>query len=601
MNAYAKIPQANHNHVLVIDDEPLIRQAMAAYLEELGYRAVTAANGAQGLARAREQPFDMVLVDLRMPRVDGMEVIATLKADQPKLPIVVVSGTGVLDDVVQAIRAGAWDYISKPIQDMDEIGVVMERVLEKAHLIAERDLYQQRIETLNKALEKEVARRIQDLRLRNRDLTVLNRVISAATAALEPDKILQVLCGEIALAFGLPQATAISRGSSEADAAFTIVAEYCQPGRARMGREAHFPNMPALDLVMERHLPLYIAEAQHDARLGIYQEALQQRNTAALLLVPLVIRGRVVSVLMLESETPRVYDEDDLDLIQNAAVAAAQALEAVRLHQELRERAEALESTVAQRTAELRVALKQARAADEAKSQFVSNVSHELRTPLSSIRLYLRLIAQSNPAKQAHYLESLGRETHRLQTLIEDLLDISRLDLGKARLQLRVMDVNHLLSTLVQDRASLFAQRHLALTFDPDTALPPISGDPELLEQVITNLLTNAMHYTPPGGSVRLQTEVREMDAPWVTLSVADTGPGISEAEQPQLFQRFFRGAAGQDSDAPGTGLGLAICREIVKLHQGEITLESALGEGATFTVWLPAHSTTTSTPMSAQ
>lgn len=573
--------------ILIIDDEPLIRQALSDYLEELGYQTAMAADGAQGLARAREGGFDAVLVDLRMPRVDGLEVIAALKREQPELPIIVISGTGVLDEVVQAIRLGAWDYISKPIQDMDEIVVVMERVMEKARLIAERNRYQDELESLNRRLEAEVLRQTLDLRVRNRDLMVLNRVISAATATLSPVKILQVLCAELALAFELPQVSAALIEFEQGAA--TIAAEYREPGRTSM-LDLQVPlNQPALSHILEYQLPLYIADVMADPRLGQYGEQLHQRHTTTLLLVPLVVHGQVVSALLLESAAALPYREDDLRLIQNAAAAAAQSLETLRLHQELSARAEALESTVAQRTAELQIALKQAQAADEAKSQFLSNVSHELRTPLASIKLYLGLLGQGNMEKHAHYLNSLKRETQRLQTLIEDLLDISRLDLGKTQLAARPVDLNRLLATLTTDRAGLFAQRQLELDFVPAADLPNISGDPELLEQVATNLLTNAMHYTPPGGRVGLRTGcAHNSETRWATFCVTDTGPGISEAEQRHLFQRFFRGAAGVAGDAPGTGLGLAICREIVELHQGKITVESAPGVGATFTVWLP-------------
>jgi signal transduction histidine kinase len=116
-----------------------------------------------------------------------------------------------------------------------------------------------------------------------------------------------------------------------------------------------------------------------------------------------------------------------------------------------------------------------------------------------------------------------------------------------------------------------------------------VNADAQLMEQVITNLLTNAMNYTPRGGSVHLSTAWRERDhAAWVTVAVADTGLGVSLEEQQHIFERFHRGVASQATGIPGTGLGLAICQEIVKLHQGHVILESQEGEGSIFTVWLP-------------
>lgn len=577
--------------VLVIDDELLLRRALADYLRECGYHASTAADGAEGLSMARAQHFDAVLVDLRMPRVDGLEVVATLKAERPELPVVVVSGTGVLQDVIEAVRRGAWDYVTKPVRDMDEITVIIERVLERARLIAERDRYQHEIEDLNRALEITVARQTEDLRIQNRELTALNHIISAATTTLDPVEILRVLCTELALALSLPHAIATL---AEPDGQnLKIVAEYCRYDReSLLGRMIPLTE-PAIAYVLQHQLPLCIEDAQQDPRLGGHLAALRRRQTATLLMAPVVVRGRVMSLLGLETVVPRVYSDQDMSLIVNAAAAAGQALEALHLHQELRAHADALEATVAQRTAELSVALKQARAADEAKSQFLSSVSHELRTPLASIRLYLGLLSQGRPEHRQRYLESLAREVERLQVLIEELLDISRLDLEKTIPQWQPVNLNALLTTLAEDRTRLFTERGLHLHLEIAEELPTVAADPALLEQVATNLLTNALNYTQPGGDVWLSTTavVQETHS-WVVFRVRDNGPGIAPEEQEQLFQRFYRGEAARVSKAPGTGLGLAISQGIVTLHHGRITLESDLGKGSTFCVWLPyAHS----------
>ncbi len=573
--------------ILVIDDELLLRRALADYLRECGYHAVTAADGAEGLSTARAQHFDAVLVDLRMPRVDGLEVVATLKVEQPELPVVVVSGTGVLQDVIEAVRRGAWDYVTKPVRDMDEITVIIERVLERARLIAERDRYQHEIEDLNCALGITVARQTEDLRIQNRELTALNHIISAATTTLDPVEILRVLCTELALALSLPYTVATI---TDLDNSYLrIVAEYGRYDCESLLDLTVSLTKPIVTDILQHQLPLFIEDAQQDARLDNQRAAFSRRQTATLLLVPVVVRGRVMSILGLETTVPRVYDDHDMSLIVNAAAAAGQALEALNLHRELRMHADALEATVAQRTAELSVALEQAQAADKAKSQFLSSVSHELRTPLASIRLYLGLLSQGRVEHRQRYLESLAREVERLQVLIEELLDISRLDLEKTAPQWQSVDLNALLATLVEDRTRLFTERGLHLHLDTATELPPIAADPALLEQVATNLLTNALNYTQPGGDVWLSTMAVIQEAhPWVIFKVRDNGPGIAPEEQEQLFQRFYRGEAARVSKAPGTGLGLAISQGVINLHHGRITLESDLGKGSTFCVWLP-------------
>lgn len=235
---------------------------------------------------------------------------------------------------------------------------------------------------------------------------------------------------------------------------------------------------------------------------------------------------------------------------------------------------------------------------DRLKSEFVSNVSHELRTPLSNIKLYLSLLerGKSDAARQAQYVDVLKREEIRLEHLIEDLLTLSRIDLGRVSIQRAPLDVDMLARQLVADRQTLAAARGLALRYEtqPDP-LPPVLADAAMISQVLTNLTSNAVNYTPPGGIIIVRTgtyRISEESSPakmWVSISVRDTGPGISTKDREHLFERFYRGQAARQTSAPGTGLGLAICKEIVSRHEGKITVESEPGKGSTFTVWLPA------------
>lgn len=228
---------------------------------------------------------------------------------------------------------------------------------------------------------------------------------------------------------------------------------------------------------------------------------------------------------------------------------------------------------------------------DRLKSQFVSDVSHELRTPLTNIRLYVDLLSQFEREKRAfEYLETLNRESDRLAHLIDDLLSLSRLESGATDFDAGPVDVNQLLRALYDDRRELASTRGLSLQMDADDDLPLVIGDPRLLNQILTNLLTNAMNYTPPGGEIRILSGAqRENGRVWMTAALEDSGLGIPTDEQDKIFQRFYRGRASHTTGAPGTGLGLAICREIAEMHGGHITVLSSPGKGSTFTLWIPS------------
>ncbi len=226
---------------------------------------------------------------------------------------------------------------------------------------------------------------------------------------------------------------------------------------------------------------------------------------------------------------------------------------------------------------------------DRMKDQFVSNVSHELRTPLANVLLHIRLLEQGKPDKRDVYLQTLRHEAERLRQMIEDLLDLSRLDRNVVPIQLAPIDLNQLLDHLVTDRAALAEQHGLTFTYEPTPNLPPVLTDASQLIQVASNLLTNALNYTPAGGAVSVGAEVRRQGGQkMVAFTVRDTGPGIAAQDMPHLFERFYRGAAGRQTSAPGTGLGLAISQEIMERLGGRITVESEADHGAAFTVWLP-------------
>jgi two-component system phosphate regulon sensor histidine kinase PhoR len=228
---------------------------------------------------------------------------------------------------------------------------------------------------------------------------------------------------------------------------------------------------------------------------------------------------------------------------------------------------------------------------DQAKSDFVSTVSHELRTPLTSISGYLEMLQDGEagelPPAATQMLRVIDRNSTRLRNLIEDLLTQSRIDAGRLRLDLTTVDLGALLGGVREAMLPLAVANdiELSLTRPP---LIKLEADPSQLEQVFTNLVANALKFTPAGGKVEVLVEVDEPDG--VMISVSDTGMGIPAEDFANLFTRFFRASNASAAALPGTGLGLAIVREILHRHGGSIDFESDIGIGSTFTVWLPQH-----------
>ena len=220
------------------------------------------------------------------------------------------------------------------------------------------------------------------------------------------------------------------------------------------------------------------------------------------------------------------------------------------------------------------------------KTEFVSNVSHELRTPLTNIKTYLTLLRRGKREKAAHYLDVLDHETERLARLIQDLLNLSRLDTESTVMTLQPV----LLTAVVEDiLPALYTQasQHTLTWLPPSTNLH-ILADTEHLQQAIIRLVYNAIAYTPSGGKITL-TAGQDDNAPYmVYLHINDNGPGLTAEDKEHIFERFFRGTAALETRQPGTGLGLAISQEIITRHRGHIEAHNNPDQGVTFTIWLP-------------
>ena len=250
-----------------------------------------------------------------------------------------------------------------------------------------------------------------------------------------------------------------------------------------------------------------------------------------------------------------------------------------------------LETRVATRTHELAAANESLAAAvdrlqdlDRLKSKLVSDVSHELRTPITSLSLYIDLLEHGKPEKRDLYVSKLKEQMARLHKLIDDILDMSRLERDTTGIGRSPVDLNAIAEHVSAMERGAAEAAGLTLTCDTTDHLPPVVARPDQLTRAITNLVSNAIKYTSTG-AVRVQTR---QDTQRVCVEVSDTGLGIPADELPHLFERFYRGRNVAQSSIPGTGLGLSIVKEIIESHGGTVEVASVIGQGSTFRAWLP-------------
>jgi signal transduction histidine kinase len=232
------------------------------------------------------------------------------------------------------------------------------------------------------------------------------------------------------------------------------------------------------------------------------------------------------------------------------------------------------------------------RETQRARDNFLYHVTHELRTPLTNIHAYAETLTQpgfDDEKTRKECYNVLISETRRLSRLVEDILSISQLEVGTARLDVGDVDLARLVRQMVQDNLGGADEKKIDLTLALPPKVPKLKGDKQRLSVLINNLLGNAIKYTPEGGKVHVSVEVSGQR---VLIAIRDTGIGIGPDDQPHVFEKFYRAADDGVQTLPGTGLGLALAREVARLHGGEILLESERGKGSTFTVELPISAT---------
>ena len=480
--------------ILVVDDEKVIRDGCTLALKPEGYRVVTAENGQQALEVLGRESVEVVLCDLKMPVMGAIEVLEEMGKHYPDIPLIIITGHGTVDNAVECMRQGAYDFITKPFR-LDHLSLCVRRALTK-----------HRLERQARELEAERARNLYSLALEQSRMHTI--VHCMGDGVLVTNRDLEVVLVNAALyqLLGLGQIT---------------------------------PPAPLADFVADEALregiqSLVVDHGEH--------KTLRQELAAG--------------HLHLRALSAAFFGPDE------RVLGTVTVFNDVTSFKEL----------------------------DEMKNDFVRMVSHELRSPISAIRLQHTVIldglAGELSDKQRELITRAQAKLEGLLELINDLLDVAKMEAGFRHFEQVPLDLAEVLKEIVEFLDAKANAQRVRLHFAAPPGLPPVLADHRGMEEVFTNLISNAINYSPNGGDVTVGVR---MNGGHVEVTVTDQGVGIEPEEISKIFDKFYRVKSPATRQIIGTGLGLPIVKSVVEAHRGVIEVESRVGVGSTFKVLLPA------------
>jgi signal transduction histidine kinase len=524
--------------ILVVDDQKIPRMTVAAILREAGHEVDTAESGQTGLDLAAKLSPDVIVLDVHMPEMDGFEVVERLKQN-PKTaptPVVFLTADPPTDDlIVRGLKLGAYDFLSKGCSRAEllaRVGVMARIKRGNDELSAIARISDTLIQTLDPAeLSERFVRQVKEVFRADGVLLVFTpggeEIRLRSAAGIDADHPLAD-----------PLIEALLEAANAASGFTDLACEDLKGAGGVLARQSAFESAIAVRLEHEERPPTLLA----------------------------VFTGR----------TEGFVRGSDPALLHLLARQASIALDNALLHARTREQARLME----QQADELERSLTQ-------RSRFFASMSHELRTPINAVIGFVQLLEMGTygdmTQPQSAALDRVNRSAQHLLELINDVLDISKIEAGKLEVYAEETDLGHLVhdtATSVQLQA---ARKNLELIIDAPSNSIAIT-DPARVRQIVLNLLSNAVKFTDEG-SVRVA--LIQTDGGY-EIAVSDTGHGIDKVDQQRVFEEFEQ--THRTSGGGGTGLGLAISRRLAHLLGGEVHLVSTPGEGSTFTLDLPAN-----------
>jgi signal transduction histidine kinase/DNA-binding response OmpR family regulator len=564
--------------ILVVEDEEVIRHVLSSFLDEMNCDVEAAESAEDALVLLGNSTFGAALVDIVLPGMNGIDFLKKLKALSPDTEVIIMTSHASVDTATQAIRSGAYDYLLKPFEEIDEVWETVKRALERRHLTLSNRQLVQDLELRNQQLSEAVKRRDSQVEagramsgiyelseLLDFLVGLLSRELSAERVSLmlleEPNKELF-----IAASRGIPEQviskTRVKLGEG-------VAGKVAKSGQAVLVKDAKNEGQ-------------VIAEARPDQSASFI-------SAPILLSIPIKSQDRVLGVInVTDRQSGTSFSEDDVAYIEGLAGHMAVAIERTKHLGALRRAHDDLEERVRSRTQELEKAKEAAEKAVKARDAFLANVSHELRTPMHAILSFATFgrdrVDSSAPEKLKNFFGKIHTSGTRLLGLLNDLLDLSKLEAGRMVFDFGDCDLVHVVEAVVDELGLLTSERNLDVHV-AKSGVTRVTADPERMIQVMRNMLDNAIKFSPEGGSIEIDVCGGDGE---VAVSVTDKGSGIQEAELESIFDAFVQSGTVK-SGSGGTGLGLAICKDIIKAHGGRIWAESNPDGGAVFRFTVPS------------
>jgi signal transduction histidine kinase/DNA-binding response OmpR family regulator len=552
--------------ILVVDDEPHVVQIFQDLLAQRGYEVVSSTNGDDAIVKVTTGSFDLVLTDINLPGVDGLEVVRAAKAADKDTCVILITGYASTTTAIDALRQGAYDYITKPF-DLWETAKAIERGLESRFLVIENRRLVESLEDANRELqhhEQILSRMVKEATKR---ITTLYEAGKEISTSLSRQATLEVIVNQVTKLSGATAGLVFlydtDAGEYVAEAGVGVPQENLRHYRFGIGVGLH-------GQAVRNASPVRCAKVPET--VGV-EEFLSELEVSSALVVPLLTNENVLGTITALRRDGRSFTPDDQELLTMFASQASIAVTNAILYE---------------RTKEL----------DRMKSEFVAVVSHEVRTPLTSIKGSLELLGDERfhvlPPPQKELLSICQANTERLISLINDILDFSKLESSKLSLNFESVEVGKIVPEAVDHIRNLAAMKGISIDVHMEGSAGLVEADPMRIAQVITNLLGNAIKFSPEKGKIEVWARGTEGE---VTVDVKDFGRGISQRDLSRLFQRFAQLDSSTTRKAGGTGLGLVISKGIVEQHGGRIWVESAMGKGSTFSFSLPRARVTSLSP----